>query len=446
MRIQRVWIWNYLCCLLVFTTACKSPQPTIKRSSLNNLNEVFLTTPLFKKDFSGIHIEKVDNGQIIYQQFANHRFIPASNIKILTLYAAIKTLDKKIPAFHYESQQDTLWLWGSGDPAFLYNKVQQDFLLPSFLATRKEKVILFSEANFKDDRFGSGWAWDDYLYAFQVEKTPLPIYGNRVLFQNTTGRTLSILPTYFEGNSVLDPTLRSGQIIRSEVKNQFSLATDLRNRKFKTSRPFRYDSHQITQLLTDTLKRQVQRDVSGRPLSKNSIRVERDLSDELYQRMMQQSDNFLAEQLLLAVGGKMTDTLNTKQAIKKLERTLFSEIREEIRWVDGSGLSRYNLLTPNSIAWTLRKLSQEIPKSALLSLFPAGGQSGSIKNWYGGKSRPYVFAKTGSMSGVYCLSGYLETKKGDLLIISFMHNNFRGSSKKYKEAIAPVLEWLYENL
>ncbi len=445
MRLQKIRILNYLWCLLVFTTACKSTQPTVKKSQ-NNLTEVFGSNPLFKKDFSGIHIEKIDNGQVLYQQFANHRFIPASNVKILTLYAAIKTLDKKIPTFHYESQGDTLWLWGTGDPAFLYDKVQQDFSLSSFLAPRKEQVILFSESNFKDERFGSGWAWDDYPYAFQVEKTPLPIYGNRVIFQNTTGRRLSILPIYFEQNSILDPTLRYGKIIRAEMENQFSLANDLRNRKFKMSRPFKYEPNLISQLLTDTLKRKVELDISQRPLSQNSITIERNLSDELYQRMMQQSDNFLAEQLLLTVGGKITDTLNTKQAINKLERTLFKEIREDIRWVDGSGLSRYNLLTPNSIAWTLRKLSQEVPRSELLNLFPAGGQSGSLKNWFGGKSQPYVFAKTGSMSGVYCLSGYLKTKKGELLIISFMHNNFRGSSRKYKEAITPVLEWLHENL
>ena len=436
---------NYLCCLFVFITACKSTQ-SIERKSQDNLTEVILNNPLFKENFSGIHIEKVHDKQVVYQQFSDHRFIPASNIKILTLYAAIKTLNGKIPTFHYQSQRDTLWLWGTGDPIFLYDKVKQDFSFSTFLDARKEEVILFSQANFKDDRFGSGWAWDDYLYSFQVEKTPFPIYGNRVTFQNTTGLRLKVLPTYFEQNSILDPTLRYGKIIRAELKNQFSFATDLSNRKFKTTRPFKYEPNLITQLLTDTLKKTIQLDIAQRPRSKNSITVERNLSDELYQRMMQQSDNFIAEQLLLTVGEKITDTLNTQQAIKKLQRTLFQEIREDIRWVDGSGLSRYNLLTPNSIAWTLRKLSQEVPRSELLNLFPAGGQSGSLKNWYGGKSNPYVFAKTGSMSGVYCLSGYLETKKGELLIISFMHNNFRGSSKKYKEAMAPVLEWLHENL
>jgi len=104
----------------------------------------------------------------------------------------------------------------------------------------------------------------------------------------------------------------------------------------------------------------VQPDLSQRPLAKNSIVVERNLTDELYQRMMQESDNFIAEQLLLVTGGKLTDTLNTRQTIKHLEKNVFREVAKDIRWVDGSGLSRYNLFTPRSIAWVF---SRVVPKN-----------------------------------------------------------------------------------
>jgi len=434
----------YLCGLMIFNSACKTTKPTIKNSP-NSLAEVISNNPLFAENFSGIHIEALDNRQIIYQQFSNHRFIPASNIKILTLYAALETLNEKIPAFQYLSQQDTLWIWGTGDPAFLYDKVAQDLPFSSFLQSRTEKVMLLSHANFMDDRFGAGWAWEDYPYAFQVEKTPFPIYGNRVTFHNPTGNDLSVSPPYFTQNTHFDPKLKNSKITRAETENQFSLAENLQNRKFKTARPFNYQPGLTAKLLSDTLNRLIKFDVFQRILPKSRIVVERSLSDELYQQMMQESDNFIAEQLLLVIGGKLTDTLNTYQTIQRLKQTLFWEIEKDIRWTDGSGLSRYNLLTPRSIAWVLRKLSQKLPQERLLDLFPAGGKSGSLKGWYGGSDGPFVFAKTGSMGGIYCLSGYLKTKKGRLLIISFMNNNFLGNSNKYKEAITPVLEWLYEN-
>ena len=430
--------------LIFFTTACKVTKSTIKNTK-TGLEEMIDDNPLFGENFSGIYIESLEDERVIYQQLADHRFIPASNVKIFTLYAALEILNKKIPSFQYLSQRDTLWIWGTGDPAFLYDKVTQDSSFISFVRSSKDNVILYSQANFMEDRFGAGWAWDDYPYSYQVEKSAFPIYGNRVTFLNSTGKNLAILPSYFSQYSIFEPALKSRKIIRAERDNQFSLATDLKTKKIKTSRPFTYQPGLITQLLTDTLKRLVQPDLSQRPLAKNSIVVERNLTDELYQRMMQESDNFIAEQLLLVTGGKLTDTLNTRQTIKHLEKNVFREVAKDIRWVDGSGLSRYNLFTPRSIAWVLKKLPQKINQNRLLDLFPAGGLSGSLKEWYGGKDQPYVFAKTGSMSGVYCLSGYLKTKKGELLLISFMHNNFQGSSKKYKKAMTPILEWLYEN-
>ncbi len=433
-----------LCWLMTFFTACRTAKPGIENLN-TGLGEVIRSNPLFAENFSGIYIESVEGEEVIYQQFADHRFIPASNIKIFTLYAALETLNKKIPAFQYLAENDTVWIWGTGDPGFLYDKVTQDFSFHSFVQSAGEKVLLFSEANFTDDRFGAGWAWDDFPYVYQTEKSAFPIYGNRVTFSNSTGHHLKILPTYFAPYSASASTLKYGRITRTEKHNQFSLAADLNKRKFKTSRPFTYDADLIPKLLSDTLHRLVQRDVHQRPLAKNSVVVERTLPDELYQLMMQESDNFIAEQLLLATGGKLTDTLNTRLTIEHLEATIFREVTDQIRWVDGSGLSRYNLLTPRSIAWVLKKLPEKISTDRLLNLFPAGGISGSLKGWYGDKDQPYVFAKTGSMSGVYCLSGYLKTRKGELLIISFMHNNFLGSSRKYKEAMTPVLEWLYEH-
>jgi D-alanyl-D-alanine carboxypeptidase/D-alanyl-D-alanine-endopeptidase (penicillin-binding protein 4) len=70
---------------------------------------------------------------------------------------------------------------------------------------------------------------------------------------------------------------------------------------------------------------------------------------------------------------------------------------------------------------------------------------GTIRNWYGGQESAYVYAKTGTLSNKHCLSGYLRTKSGRLLIFSFMHNNYVGSSTPVKEEMEKVLDWLREN-
>lgn len=97
------------------------------------------------------------------------------------------------------------------------------------------------------------------------------------------------------------------------------------------------------------------------------------------------------------------------------------------RWVDGSGLSRYNIFTPGSIVLILKKLHTDYEWDYLKEFFPVGGQTGTLKDHFNAGSEPYITAKSGSMGNIYCLSGYLRTKSGKLLIFSFMNNSFSAS-------------------
>jgi D-alanyl-D-alanine carboxypeptidase/D-alanyl-D-alanine-endopeptidase (penicillin-binding protein 4) len=167
--------------------------------------------------------------------------------------------------------------------------------------------------------------------------------------------------------------------------------------------------------------------------------------DTVLRRMMYQSDNFIAEQMLLVCAGVKFDTLKQEKIIQWTLDSTFSALPQRPKWVDGSGLSRYNLITPQSLASVLQKLWKSQPSSRLLSFFPAGGVHGTLAEWYGGKDgKPYVFAKTGSMSGVQCLSGYLVCKSGKLLIFTFMHNNFVGPGKPWKAEMQRILEGIHD--
>lgn len=113
------------------------------------------------------------------------------------------------------------------------------------------------------------------------------------------------------------------------------------------------------------------------------------------------------------------------------------------KWVDGSGLSRYNLFSPNSLIHILNKMYQEIPLQKLLNYFPVGGKTGTLNSWYG-NTKPFVFAKSGSLSNNYCLSGYLITKKGTLLIFSSMNNHYMQSTTEVKSSLEGILKIIYE--
>ena len=96
----------------------------------------------------------------------------------------------------------------------------------------------------------------------------------------------------------------------------------------------------------------------------------------------------------------------------------------DVRWADASGLSRYSLFTPRHITRLLLALQQEVGLERLRDLLPEGGGNGTLANRFDGAEEPYVWAKTGTLSGVTCLSGYVKTKTGRWLAFSFLHNNF----------------------
>jgi len=181
------------------------------------------------------------------------------------------------------------------------------------------------------------------------------------------------------------------------------------NRRLRDANHFFYDPQGGDTILipfkTDTsLTRKLLEQAAGIRIS-HTVRMPGEIktlygqpTDSLYKQMMQESDNFLAEQLLLAVSGMLSDTINGSHAREHVLREILGGLPQPPVWADGSGLSRYNLFSPGDMVYVLTKLYHEIPEDRLLGFFAAGGISGTIRDWYGGDEGPYVFAKTGTLA------------------------------------------------
>jgi serine-type D-Ala-D-Ala carboxypeptidase/endopeptidase (penicillin-binding protein 4) len=392
-------------------------------------------------DHTGFVLYDPAKKKTVFEYKPAQYFTPASNTKIFTFFASLKVLGDSVPALHYTENADSIIFWGTGDPSFLYKNVWNDHTVFDFLK-KSTKPLYFSTANFHTAAFGAGWAWDDYNDYYSVERSPFPVYGNFFtvkLYRDSP----YVSPLYF----------RKHYLGRGEPKdkNQFIREVHSTDFKFHPGKrrsstvewniPYRIDHEVIAQLLSDTTGRAIT------PVKKNlpdsTITLYSVPADSLYRVLMHDSDNFIAEQLLLMCADVISDTLQPEVAIKYVKKNFLNDLSDEPSWVDGSGLSRYNLFTPRSIVQLWSKIYDMVPRERLFPLLATGGKYGTIRNWYKA-DKPYIFGKTGSLSNNHCLSGYLVTKSGKTLIFSFMSNNFVASTSTVRTNMQEILKMIYE--
>lgn len=379
---------------------------------------------------------------MIAQHNAAQYFTPASNTKLFTFYTSLHMLGDSVPGLQYTIRHDSLFFRGTGDPSFLHPDLKNTIVY-DFLNSRKEKLF-YVPALYKGYQYGPGWSWDDYNDYYSAEKSVFPVYGNIVRFQVDKQGQWHTFPISFRQRVSRNTDIPVSDSIfhRMPEHNWFTYSPQTFTKAFTQDVPFRQSDFLLVQLLSDTLHKPVI--FRNQPLTGQKNILYSIKADSLYKRLMQESDNFIAEQLLLLSSSTISDTLNTEKAIAYATSHLLQDLPDKPVWKDGSGLSRYNLFTPRSIIRLLEKLYAEVPRQRLFDILPAGGQSGTIQKWYASDSgQPYIFAKTGTLSNVHCLSGYLLTQKGKVLLFSFMHNNYTVSINEVRKEMQKVLKELY---
>ncbi|WP_291077308.1 MULTISPECIES: D-alanyl-D-alanine carboxypeptidase [unclassified Empedobacter] len=374
------------------------------------LIEKHLNSDFYSTQFTGFYLYDPITKEEIYNYNGNKFFIPASNTKIFTLYTAMKMLNDSIPAFKYQLIGDEFHIEGTGDPTFLHPKYKNTRTL-DFLKNNGSKIV-FHWNNFDEESFLPGWTWDDFRKDYAPERSQFPIHENLVSISKK-GSSIKTFPTYFEEFTEIKEMLEP----RNFYDNKFYISNKKRTEKV----PFIVNETVIEKLLSQILGKPV--DMVKTPMVNNPKVFYSQKSDDVYREMMENSDNFLAEHLLILASSTLPGKLSASETITFSKRYLLNDLKQQPEWFDGSGLSRYNLFTPQIFAQVLGKMYNEFPEQRLFSIFPIGGKTGTIKNRYKDSVQPYIYAKTGTLNNNVTLSGYLKTKSGRTLIFSLMNNN-----------------------
>jgi len=435
----------YIILTVVFSLLITFHDADAGKIRKRKIKKQFKHSQIMNDHFTGFALYDLDNKKMIYGLNADKYFTPASNTKLFTFYTCLKMLGDSVPALKYVIHNDSLIFWGTGDPSFLHSDLKGTNAY-NFLKNSGKKLF-YSAGNYNSAFFGAGWAWDDYNDYYQAEITELPIEDNVAVIYADKNDSLQIRPAYLKRFLKCDTLYRPAnfKVKRDVGSNTFIYPFMPLPEKFKQEIPWKTSVALTATLLQDTLKQPV--NIVHLPMPADALTIYNTNADSVYKRMLQPSDNFIAEQLLLACSSTKFKTLSTDSVISYSKAHFLNDLPDSVSWVDGSGLSRYNLFTPRDLIALLCKILDVVKNEDLVhSLLPAGGTAGSIKRIYKTENgKPFVWAKTGSLSNNYNQSGYLVTKKGKRLAFSFMNNNFTRPDTAVRNELVRIVTFIHDS-
>lgn len=417
----------FIICLL---TSCSISHKISKEARATIFKDNNLSTA-----HTGVAIYDPATSKMIFEYQSDKYFTPASNTKLASCYVAMKYLGDSITGIQYQVlDESTVAIKGMGDPTMMHPDFKNQPVLKFLSGFRNVEIEQSGFSSF----MGNGWSWDDYEYSYAAPRSAFPMYGDYVTIKWDNNR-VSATPSWFNHSITLSGDIRNGiSVSRPWDSNTFSVS-DGRSKSVEI--PFIPDDKTVAALWSDTLKKTVSL-TTRKVLGENFVHTQP--LDSMLAIMMHRSDNFFAEQSLLMVSNKILGTMNTRQVIQKIISTDFADMPQRPRWSDGSGLSSYNLFSPQDFIFILRKMKDEFGLERMKVILPTGG-TGTLSSLYhtdAGK----IFAKTGTISGVVSLSGYLITEKNKLLLFSVLVNNHNVAAQDIRKAVEKFLHGIRTKL
>lgn len=450
-------------------------EPVVGRAELVARLEKILDDPGLARGTTGIKVVRLTDGEVLYEANETVLFHPASTMKLFTAAAALAHLGPQyrfttyIAADTSSLQRNTiegnLYLVGSGDPSLETTDLDElAAKLHSLGVRRILGDIVCDDTVFDDLRYGNGWMWDDQPYKDFAPIGALSVNRNtvRVLVAPGSGEGMPlrvrILPeTAFytvniEGTTAVPRTGESAGAFSEEaapltalrrwreggnvIDVRGTLSTDRDEQVFLTN--IRDPALYTGTLFWEACQRrgiEVRGGVTRGESPASAMVLANHESERLTGliiEMNKKSCNLTAELLLKAVGARVKGRPGTaEKGIEVLDEMVkqWGGARDSYRFADGSGVSRYGLVSADLLVSLLSHIYDDFAlRHEFVASLPAAGVDGSLEERMTDLvARGVVHAKTGSLSGVSALAGFARTAAGEPLAFAILMGHFLGS-------------------
>ncbi|MEM1092983.1 MAG: D-alanyl-D-alanine carboxypeptidase/D-alanyl-D-alanine-endopeptidase [Bacteroidota bacterium] len=492
--------------LILFVFVLASLQANAQRltqAQLTRQVDAIVADTAFANAWWAVHVVDPATGAVVYSHNADKSFIPASNTKLYTTYAALQALG---PDFVYETPlyysgtiqdgvlQGNLIVRGSGDPT-IGGRFNDGDRTATFRAwadalkamgiVRIEGDIIGDDDAFDDQALGYGWSWDDELFYYSAETGALSFNDNCVDFElkaTDVGAPAAIswaphntsFVTVHNTSRTIDAALRIDEdYARTRDGNAFTLGslvpaeqTDVES--LSVHNPTAFFLHVFREVL---LQESIAH--NGRIVDIDDMAIKPTYAPEtttlvsthrspplaeIISVVNKRSQNLYAEQLLKTLGGLPIDdglALGEDElamgsaargiALSRMYHGAAGVDTSRIQLVDGSGLARQNLVSA-TMTTDLLVAARSLPDTAYANTYirslAVGGQEGTLRYRFNSADAPTVYAKTGTVGNASALSGYLNPFSARPLVFAIMVNHYTVPTRLARQAQDRIIHLL----
>jgi len=438
-------------------------QLSDKISAITNRSE-------FRRSRWGILVQTLGDRQTLYAQDAERYFIPASNLKLLTTAAVLEVLGDRytIRTSVYQTNSDNVVLRvvGRGDPSLTDAELDQ---LAKQIRDRhitQINQLIADDHYFQGDAINPTWEWEDVQSGYGAPVNSLILNENLIgltLFPQSLGQPLRVVwDDPAEGTrwqidnrsrTVAATAEESVQVGRDLERSQLNVRGQLRvgskpeTAAIAITQPSRYFLQRFKQALRQRGIQVAQSFVATEPTETQGAEiaaVESEPLAKLIAEVNQQSNNLYAESLLRTLGVTQSPQADSSldAGLEAMKKALFQLGIDSASYnlVDGSGVSRHNWVTPETLVQTLQGMARSPNSAVYRNSLAVAGRIGSLQNRFldtpvAGKFQ----GKTGFVSGSTALSGYLEPPDYSPLVLSILINQFDRPTEEIREAIDEIV-------
>lgn len=425
------------------------------------LNRLIKCSELDKTSTIAVSVKSIKTGKSVYEYNQNKLLHPASTLKLFTAASAIDSLgyDYNFKTQIYADKNNNLYIKLGADPKLVSKDLHT--LIKCLRETNHKSVnrIFIDDSIIDTQEWGTGWMWDDNTNAYMPKFSPYNLDNNvfNVSLNITESSAVDAVSTSAYPVAVINK-LKVSDKDNFSILRQDWISPDLLILEGTIA------SCKTLQIPVNNMRRafiaKLNAELVANNIKNNETEFRNALTpkdaeflgevvhpiDSVLSSVLKNSDNKNAETIFKVGASKKYNSTGTNQLSKKMFDEFYKSIdvdTSSIIVADGSGVSRNNLVTADFMSSALLQL-YFLPDFGKYKEYIAQPGEGTFSNRLL-DLRGFLWLKTGSISNISALTGYVKNKKNDEYTVAILIQNFSKSQKDVKEFENKIINEIYNN-